>query len=131
MRYLLLLMAAAVPALADFGNFVSFTGQANQTGRPMEIHRTFAKDELCDYPRPYVDGVAVTQWQSNVTHRWPASALCGSGSVRVAFIAYHQDIANTVTTKTDFRNSTDACYLGNLATCEAAAYNQAGMLARP
>jgi len=127
---ILLLLIAALPALADFGNFVNYTAGATQTGRPIEIHRTFAKDELCDYPRPYVDGVAVTQWQQNVTHRWPASSLCPSGSVRAAFIAYHQDVTNTTAYRVDFRNSTDACHLGNLATCEAAAYDQAGMLGR-
>jgi len=129
MRTLVALLFA-LPALGAFGNNVNYTAQATQTGRPIEIHRTFAVDEICDNPRPYVGGVAVTQWQANVSHRWPASSLCPSGSVRVAFIAYHQDVTNTTAYSVDFRNSTDACYLGNLATCEAAAYNQAGMLGR-
>lgn len=115
---------------AEMGNFNKWTPSGTQANRPMEFFPTFAKDEICDYPKPYVDGVAKAEFQANVYSRWPASAACPSGSVRKSWVWFHYDNTAGTTYKVDYRNSPSPCHLPSAAACDAAAYDQAGLLAR-
>lgn len=102
---------------------------ASQTSRPITVFKYFAQDEICDYPQPYIDGVAATSWQSDIHTRWPVSSRCASGSVQQAYVTFAHTLVNTTNYVIDYRNNTNACHLGNLATCQAAALNQASMIA--
>lgn len=130
----ILIVCALLPSstLAVMGNYVDFNATATLTNRPFEIHHVFAKDELCDYPRPYVNDSTKSTWQSNVVSRWQASSKCASGSVRVAYIMFHHDVTSGTRYRIDFRNSTTMCSAGDgsESTCLNAGYDESGMLAR-
>ena len=52
---LVLFILLPVSTFAVMGNYVDFNATATLTNRPFEIQHEFAKDELCNYPRPYVN----------------------------------------------------------------------------
>lgn len=95
----------------------------NTTGstvnQPYQISRVFKRGELANYPKPS----GFTEWQSVVKTRWP------DGSVQHAIISFWRSTATDTADEILFVNSTDACHLGNEATCEAAGLDGAGMLA--
>lgn len=126
MRWLILLLPFVSFAL---DNAARVYPGATQSGRPFSLAKSFAPDEICGYPQPRIAGVNATAWQSTIFNRWPASAACPGGSVKRALIAVKTDVTNGVERVIEFVNSTDACHLGNVATCEAAALDEAGMLA--
>lgn len=129
MRFILLLLLLAQDAFA-LDNAVRIktkTGGA-QTGRPFTIGRWFTKDELCDYPKPYVDGSAPAKWQADRVNRWPVSATCPAGSVQFATISFRGDVPGSGWAVVDFRNSTDPCSSGNQAACDAAGLSTASAL---
>ena len=91
-----------------------------------QVHRVprwFAQGEIAGYPQPFVSNVAAASWQADVKNRW------ADGSVRYAIIHFPAAIAANGNIVVDFRNSSNACHLGNQATCDAAGLNGAGMLA--
>ncbi|MCC6589446.1 MAG: hypothetical protein IT168_22290 [Bryobacterales bacterium] len=117
-------------AFGAMGNFITFSPAATQANRPFDLFPTFAKDELCDYPRPYVDGVAKAQFQADIYSRWPASSICTAGSVKKAWVAFHHDVIAGQAVKVDFRNNAAPCHLSSIAECSAAGMDQATMLGR-
>jgi len=128
MRILLATMLALpLMALDNSVRIVERTG-ASQTSRPFTLFRSFAADEICGYPQPFADGVAVTPWQSDVWSRWPASALCPGGAVKTAYISFLYSLAANQTVVADFRDNTNPCSSGDQAACNAAALTQSSML---
>lgn len=96
--------------------------------RQFVIPRYFAKDEICSTPKPYIGGVAVTYWQSHVETRWPASAVCAGGAAKFAVIIIETTLAGGTTKDVHFRNTTDACHLGDSSTCAAAGMSKTDIL---
>ena len=70
-----------------------------------------------------MNGSVPTYWQADVKSRW------SDNSVRHAIISFHVDLPASTTVAVDFENSSSACHLGNLDTCQAAALDGTGMLA--
>jgi hypothetical protein len=93
------------------------------SGQVHRVARWFAHGEIAGYPQPFVSNVAATEWQVDVKNRWP------DGTVRYAIIHFPAAIPTSGSIVVDFRNSANACHLGNQANCEAAALDGAGMLA--
>lgn len=126
MRFALLLLFAFSASALD--NAITFLPSADQSGRPFDLFPTFAQDEICDFPQPFVNGAATAEWQSDIWSRWPATARCPSGSVKKAWVAFRHDAATGQLLKIDFRNHAQPCHLGTQEVCEAAALDQSGML---
>lgn len=124
----LFLFLCSLPVVA-LDNAITFLPSADQAGRPFDLFPTFAKDEICDFPQPFVGGAAKAEWQADIWSRWPASTRCPAGSVKKAWVAFRQDVTRGQTLKVDFRNNTQPCHLGTQEVCEAAALDQPGMLA--
>lgn len=126
------LLLAAVLALPLFGLSNKVTLQdkagADHGTRQFVIPRYFAKDEICSNPKPYIGGAAVAYWQSHVENRWPASGVCAGGAAKFAIIIIETTLASGENKDVDFRNSTDACYLGSAATCAAAGMSKTDIL---
>lgn len=129
MKKLILLLTVYTSAFGAFSNATRITANATQGNRPFTLFPTFAYDEICDYPKPFIDGSAPAAWQVDIYSRWPASARCTSGSVKKAYVSFHLSVTSGVTYTVDYRDNANPCHLGNLATCQAAAYDQAGFLA--
>lgn len=127
MRWILLFPALAL-ALDNSIIYTDRTG-STQTDRPFTAARAFVKDDICDYPQPFIGNTGIATWQSDNINRWPASALCPSGSVKRADISFRATVPASSTLTVNFRNNTNPCSSGNRATCDAAALDQAGMLA--
>ncbi|MFN7923565.1 MAG: fibronectin type III domain-containing protein [Bryobacteraceae bacterium] len=130
MRTITSILMAMSSALA-LDNAVRITDRtaATQTGRPFTIHRWFAEDELCNFPQPYVDGVAASEWQSDRVNRWPPSSRCSLGAVKSALISFRATVAANATITVDFRNSANACSAAaNEAACRAAGITAAQAL---
>lgn len=108
---------------------VKNTSASTLVDRVVTISRPFVKDEICDYPQPYVTGIAASIWQVDHVNRWPVSATCASGSVKSATISWRNTYAGTSTVTVDFRSNSNPCSSGNQAACNAAALDEAGMLA--
>lgn len=108
---------------------VKNTSGSAQTNRVVTISRPFVQDDICDYPQPYIAGVAATYWQVDHVNRWPASAVCSSGSVKSATISWQYTYAGSTSYEVDFRSNSNPCSSGNQAACNAAALDKAGMLA--
>ncbi len=130
MKYLAIfsLASAAGLGLDNAARITDRTG-ASQTGRPFTLAWVFAENEICDFPRPFVDGAAVAVWQSDNINRWPASAVCPGGSVKRADISFRASLAANGVITVDFRNHAGPCSAGSRAACDAASLDQAGMLA--
>lgn len=91
-----------------------------------QVHRVprwFAQGEIASYPQPFVANAAAAAWQVDVKNRWP------DGTVRFAIVHFQAAIPANGSITVDFRNSANACHLGNAATCAAAGLDGAGMLA--
>ena len=122
MRILIGLLA--ITAWAQVGGLtIRNTSGSTQTARPITRARVFKQGDITDYPRPRINGVAATSWQADVFNRWP------DNSVKFAVISFHSDLSTGSTIAVDFQNSTNACHLGNLAICQAAALDGTGVLA--
>jgi hypothetical protein len=122
MRFLALVLLTL--PLWGLSNAVTITATSEVPA--WQVHRVprwFAKGEIGGYPQPFVANVAAAEWQADVKNRW------ADGSVRYALVHFTSAIAASGSITVDFRNSADACHLGNQATCEAAGLNGAGMLA--
>ena len=128
-KFALIFALSVSPVFGAFGAYETFTASATQADRPFDRFFIFAKDEICDYARPYVNGSAVSEWQFDEYSRWPASSLCPGGSVKAGYIAFHYSVTNTTTYTIDYRNHTVPCHLATASDCLNAAYDQAGMLA--
>jgi hypothetical protein len=97
---------------------------ADQVNQPRTIHRYFAQGEFAGvYPKPRVGGSVPASWQVDVESIWP------DGSVMAAFISLPVSIPANGNVIVDFVSDVNPCHLGNRATCQAAALDQAGMLA--
>lgn len=86
------------------------------------VHRVFAQGEISGYPRPYVDGAAASSWQADVHSRWT------DGSVKSAHVSFVATVPSGGDLHIDFRDQSNACHLGNKATCEGAALTKQQML---
>lgn len=100
-----------------------------QTNRVYTITRPFVQDEICDYPKPFIDDNGATVWQAERINRWPVSSTCPSGSVKTATISWQSTYLQNNEYRIDFRNSTNPCSAGNQTACNNAALDEAGMLA--
>lgn len=119
------LLALILAALPLWGLSNAVTIQATNEVSASQVHRRarwFAQGEIANYPQPFVANVAPATWQAEVKNRWP------DGSVRFAIISFPSFVAAASSVVVDFRNSTNACHLGNQATCEAAALTGQQML---
>lgn len=127
MRLLLTMMLAAgvLPGLDNAVTVYEASGAA-QAARPLLLSRVFAKGEFPagTFPKPRVDGAEPAAWQAEVKATWP------DGSVLHALIATRVTLGANGAAVVDFVKSTNACHLGSKAACEAAAMDQAAMLAR-
>lgn len=124
MRYIaLLLLCLPLLALDNSVNIYEASGLA-QPFYPLTVHRVFAQGEFPagTYPAPRVGGTAVTYWQTDVDSTWP------DGSAQRVYISFRPSIAANETLVVDFVSSANACHLGGLATCQAAALTQQQML---
>jgi len=101
---------------------ISETSGAPQPNRPVTVSRVFAQGEIANYPRPSISGSALPQWQANVMSHWP------DGSVKHALITFTQTLSANSSTTVLFVNNANPCYLGNQATCDAAAPTQSQIL---
>ena len=96
---------------------------SGQTARPVSLFRFFAQGEFSGtYPKPRIGGAVPSAWQVDVKTTWP------DGSVQQAFISFRLDLTANGSAVVDFAADSNPCHLGNQATCEAAALDQAGML---
>lgn len=128
MRILLFILLIVNP-LSALDNAIRFTAAATQTGRPFDLHPAFAKDEICDYPQPFFDGVTPATWGTEVETRWPVSSLCSSGSVKTASVYFQANVTNTTTHVIDFRNNINPCSSGSSTDCNNAGMTGAAILA--
>jgi hypothetical protein len=120
---LLLLTLLALP-LWSLSNAVTIsTTNEVPASQAHRVPRWFAQGEIVNYPQPFVSNAAASAWQVDVKNRWP------DGSVRYAIIHFQAAIPALSSIVVDFRDSANACHLGNQATCEAAGLDGAGMLA--
>lgn len=126
---LLLCAALALPILA-LDNHVTLQDKsgADHGTRQFVIPRYFAKDEICANPKPYIGGSAVTYWQSHVENRWPVSGVCAGGSAKFAVIIIETTLSSGENKAVHFRNSADACHLGDASTCAAAGMTKTDLL---
>lgn len=124
MRHLLIFLALPLLAL-DNSLRLYDASAATQTNVPRTIHRYFAQGEFPSgyYPKPRVSGGVPAAWQVDVENTWP------DGSVMAAFVSLPVSIAANGSVVVDFVRDANPCHLGNLATCQAAGLDQAGMLA--
>lgn len=123
MKQLFLLALFAGQMFAANSLTITELTTSTQTNRPFTIPRYFAEGEIANYPRPVIGGTPATTWQADVKTRWPG------GTVKHAFISFKNTITGSGTLIITFQNSTDPCSSGNLAACNAASLDQAGMVA--
>ncbi|MBI4892560.1 MAG: hypothetical protein HY821_18185 [Acidobacteria bacterium] len=117
-----ILLCLPLPAL-DNSVTIHDAAAAAQTARPVLIHRWFARGEIASYAKPRVAGAAPGAWQCDVKARWD------DGSVRLAYVSWRQDIAGSGSVTADFVNDTNRSSAGDDTATDAAALDQAGMLA--
>ncbi len=100
------------------------TSGAPQANRPYTVLMLFVEGEFPQgtYPRPRINGVPASSWQADVKSRWP------DGSVLSAFVSFPVSLSANGNLAVDFVPDSNACHLGNEATCQAAALDQSGML---
>jgi hypothetical protein len=123
MRLILALICSGL-AYSQVGSItITDTSGSTQTNRPFSIARVFRDGDIANYPQPRVNGVVVTEYQVDTKNTW------GSGNFKFGIISFHASIPANSTISVDFINNTQPCHLGNLATCQAAALSQSGMLA--
>ena len=122
MRHLLIFLALPLLALDNSVRLYDASA-ATQTNVPRTIHRYFAQGEFPSgyYPKPRVSGGVPAAWQVDVENTWP------DGSVMAAFVSLPVSIAANGSVVVDFVRDANPCHLGNLATCQAAGLDQAGM----
>jgi hypothetical protein len=120
---ILALLLLAMPAYA-LSNAVTIhsAGAEVPASQVHRVPRWFAQGEITGQPRPFVGGIAAGAWQADVKNRWP------DGSVQYAIISFPAAIPAAGSVTVEFRDSPDACHLGNQAVCEAAALGSQGML---
>lgn len=118
----LLLVASLALALDNSVTLTERTA-STQTDRPFTISRVFAQGDIANYPHPYIAGTAATTWQTDVKTRWPDS------SVQHALISFKTTLTASSSVVVDFRSNANPCSSGNQAACDAAALNEAGILA--
>lgn len=120
-----LLMLAAMPVFALSNAIVIHDASGTaQSNRPYTVLMLFMQGEFPSgtYPKPRINGAAAAAWQADVKSRWP------DGSVLSAFVSFPVTLTANGNVTVDFVTDSNACHLGSLATCEAAALDQAGML---
>jgi hypothetical protein len=124
MKRFLLAIVIGLPAMCATNSvtIAELTG-SGQAGRPFTISRVFAPGEIASFPKPQIGGAELAAWQADVLNRWP------DGTVKHALISFRQDLSAGGSVLVRFVNSANACHLGDLATCQAAALTQAQMLA--
>lgn len=124
MRSLLIFLALPLLALDNSMRLFDLSG-STQTNVPRTIHRYFAQGEFPSgtYPKPRVTGGVPATWQVDVENTWP------DGSVMAAFISMPASITANSYAVVDFVRDSNPCYTGNLGACQAAALDQAAMLA--
>lgn len=124
MKNLLIFFALPLLALDNSVRLYDASG-STQTSQPRTIHRYFAQGEFPSgtYPKPRVTGSVPATWQVDVESTYP------DGSVMAAFVSLPVSIAANGSVVVDFIADANPCHLGNLATCQAAALDQSGMLA--
>lgn len=122
----LLLIALAWPLLAA-SNAVTIHEAAgvSQSAQPRTILHAFRQGEFPagTYPKPRLGGATPAAWQVDVSTVWP------DGSVQLAHVSTAVTVAAGGSVVMDFVRDANPCHLGNLATCQAAALDQSGMLA--
>jgi len=122
---LILAALMCLPALAlDNSVTIHEAGGAGQTARPVTLYRSFAQGEFAagTYPKPRIGGSAATAWQVDVKTSWP------DGSVQMAYVSFRLNLAANGSAVIDFVADPNPCHMGPLATCQAAALTQQGML---
>jgi hypothetical protein len=114
-----------LPTYCLASNSVTLTDETGsvQASRPVTISRVFVQGEISDYPAPQVGGSTLPNWQADVMNNWP------DGSVKHALISFPLTIGVNAAVTVTFVNSTNACNLGSLPVCRAAALTQSQMLA--
>ncbi|MCC6588286.1 MAG: hypothetical protein IT168_16460 [Bryobacterales bacterium] len=120
-------LLAVFPAFA-LDNAITFRPYAYQENRPFDLFPTFAKDEVCSYPRPYVNGQPTAQWQTDIWSKWGPSTHCPAGSIKKAYVAFLQTVDANQTVKVDFRDDPQPCHLGDENACREAGMDQNAML---
>lgn len=118
-----ILFLLSLPAWA-LSNAVTIHAPAEEVPAT-QVHRVprwFARGEIAGYPKPFVGGSAAATWQADVKNRWPG------GSVQYAIISFPAAISAAGSITVDFRDTADACHLGDYSTCEAAGLGGQGML---
>jgi len=99
-------------AAAPDGNAILIGSATAQTGRPVEWSRNFPVSgplSICEYPKPFLHGVAFPKWQANVKTRWPASTACPGGAVQQAHFWIYTTIGAGAQQEIDFRESSVSC----------------------
>ena len=110
MKFLLFLLLTA--PLWGLSNAVTISTTTEVSASQVHrVPRWFAQGEIAGNPQPFVSNVAAAEWQVDVKNRWP------DGSVRYALIHFKAGIPANGSIVVDFRNSANACHLGNQATC--------------
>src|SRR5437764_6711146 len=75
---------------------------ATQTNRVVTIPRFFADKEVCQNPRPYSGGMAVSYWQADVKSRWPGDSACTGGYAKFALITVELTLTGNGATAVEF-----------------------------
>lgn len=117
-----LLFFACLPLLA-LDNATRFTPVASVTAAPQSFRKHFIDGEIPSgkFPAPYVSGTILSTWQVDQVQRYP------SGAVEHAIISF--PLTASSLTAVEYRPHDNPCSAGNQAACDAAALDQAGMLA--
>ena len=88
---------------------------ATQTNRVVTIPRFFADKEVCQNPRPYSGGSAVSYWQADVKSRWPGDSACTGGYAKFALITVELTITGNGATAVEFRSDASSSSCGQRA----------------
>lgn len=112
----------ALPLLA-LDNATRFTPVASVTAAPQSFRKHFIDGEIPagKFPAPYVSGTILSTWQVDQVQRYP------SGAVEHAIVSF--PLTASALTAVEYRPHDNPCSAGNQAACDAAALDQAGMLA--
>lgn len=129
LKTLALLCFLAVPSLAAIVDIPlrNNTGAA-YTNQPQSVFMTFKCGDVANYPRPVLDGVVMTSWQTNVRTRWSTTG-CADNSVQQVMFSFLVTIPANSTVHLNFQNDANPCHLGNQATCDAAGLSIAAIQA--
>lgn len=121
---ILALMATAQAFALSNAIVIHDASGAAQSSRPYTVLMLFMQGEFPSgtYPKPRINAAVAAAWQVDVKSRWP------DGSVLSAFVSFPVTLTANGNVTVDFVTDSNACHLGSLATCEAAALDQAGML---